>query len=48
MIGLDTSAIIDKFDCVISSIFIANGINKILTGNPKHFTRIKELEVISY
>lgn len=39
---------IEQFDCVIAASFISEGINKILTGNPKHFDRIKELSVISY
>ncbi len=39
---------IDQFDCVIASIFLTNGINKIITGNAKHFERIKGLEVIGY
>ena len=39
---------IEQFDCVIAAILIANGINKILTRNPKHFDRIKGLKVISY
>ena len=39
---------IDQFDCVIASIFLTNGINKIITGNVKHFERIKDLEVIRY
>ena len=39
---------IEQFDCVIAAILIASGINKILTGNPKHFERVKKLTVISY
>ncbi len=39
---------IEDFDCVIAGILIANGINKIVTKNKKHFDRIKELKVISY
>ncbi|MCH8003090.1 MAG: type II toxin-antitoxin system VapC family toxin [Nanoarchaeota archaeon] len=40
--------VIDQFDCVIAALFLTNGINKILTRNPKHFDRIKHLSVISY
>ena len=39
---------IEQFDCVIAALFIANGINKIITRNPKHFEKIKHLDVISY
>ena len=39
---------IEQFDCVIAASFIASGINKILTMNPKHFEKIKQLNVISY
>ncbi|MDP3916914.1 MAG: PIN domain-containing protein [Nanoarchaeota archaeon] len=39
---------IEKFDCIIAAIFMVNGINKILTRNPKHFERIKGLNVMSY
>ena len=39
---------IEQFDCVIAAMLISNGINKILTGNPKHFEKIKQLNVISY
>ena len=40
--------IIEQFDCVIAAILIANGIDKILTGNPKHFERVKGLKVVRY
>lgn len=40
--------VIEQFDCVIAATFIANGINKILTANPKHFERVKGLKVMSY
>ena len=40
--------IIEKFDCIIAAIFMVNGVDKILTRNPKHFERIKGLNVISY
>ena len=39
---------IEQFDCVIAASFISEGVEKILTGNPKHFERIKQLSVISY
>ena len=39
---------IEQFDCVIAASFITNGINKILTRNPKHFEKIKQLNVVSY
>jgi len=39
---------IEQFDCAIAASFLTNGINKILTGNPKHFEKIKQLNVISY
>ena len=39
---------IEQFDCVIAASFIAGGINKILTGNPKHFEKIKQLKAINY
>lgn len=41
-------AIIDPFDCVIAGIFLQNGVKKIITRNVKHFSRIKEIEVITY
>ncbi len=40
--------VIEKFDCIIATIFMVNGIHKILTRNPKHFERIRELNVIGY
>lgn len=40
--------VIDQFDCVIAASFLTNGINKILTRNPTHFEKIKQLTVISY
>ena len=40
--------IIEKFDCIIAAVFMANGVDKILTRNSKHFERIKGLKVISY
>ena len=39
---------IEQLDCVIAAMFIKNGISKILTGNSKHFERIRQLNVISY
>ena len=43
-----TGKMIGQSDCTIAGIFLSNGINKILTGNKKHFDRIKQLKVISY
>lgn len=40
--------IIDQNDCFIASIMIKNGCNEIITRNEKHFSRIKNLQVISY
>ena len=39
---------IEQFDCIIASVFISNGISKVLTRNSKHFEKIRELNVISY
>ncbi len=38
----------DKFDCIIAAAFLANGINKIITKNKKHFEHIGGIQVISY
>ena len=35
---------IGQFDCAIAGILLANGTNKILTRNKKHFENIKELK----
>jgi predicted nucleic acid-binding protein len=40
--------IIGKFDSIIAGILIANGVDKIITRNAKHFENIKELKVINY
>ena len=39
---------IDKFDCIIAATLVTHGIKKILTRNTKHFSWIKQLQVISY
>lgn len=39
---------IDPFDCAIAGIFLANGVDKIITRNVKHFKDIPKLKVISY
>jgi predicted nucleic acid-binding protein len=39
---------IGKWDCMIAGIFLANGVNKIITRNKKHFENIPGLKVISY
>lgn len=40
--------IIEQSDCFIASIILVNGCNKIITKNKKHFSRIKEIEIIDY
>ena len=40
--------VIEPFDCAIAGIFLSNGIRKIITRNPKHFERIKGMDVIIY
>jgi len=37
---------IDQNDCLIASIILKNGFNKILTNNKKHFERIKGLKLV--
>jgi len=37
-----------KFDCMIAGILLANGVNRIITRNKKHFENIPGLKVISY
>ena len=39
---------IEQNDCHIFSIMAANGCDKIITRNKKHFERIKGIKVISY
>ncbi|MBI4452262.1 type II toxin-antitoxin system VapC family toxin [Candidatus Woesearchaeota archaeon] len=39
---------IEQFDCVIAGIFQANGINKLISKNSKHFENIPNLNVIAY
>jgi len=39
---------IDQNDCLIAAIILKNGFNKIITRNGKHFSRIKNLEVVGY
>ena len=39
---------IEQFDCVIAASFLKSGIKKIVTRNPKHFERIRQLSVIRY
>jgi len=39
---------LDQNDCLIASIMLTNNCNKIITNNKKHFSRIKEIEIISY
>ena len=40
--------LIEQADCLISAIFLNNGIKKIITRNKKHFDRISELTAIPY
>ena len=40
--------IIEPFDCAIAGIYLANGVDKIITKNTKHFDKIKGLKVLSY
>lgn len=40
--------VIEEDDCLIASIMMANGCDKIITNNVKHFSRIKGIEVIPY
>lgn len=39
---------IDQNDCMIVAIMKANGCNKIITKNKKHFEQIEGIEVIPY
>ncbi len=39
---------IEQNDCFISSIMIKNGCERIITRNKEHFSRIKDIHVISY
>ncbi|MEK6888676.1 MAG: type II toxin-antitoxin system VapC family toxin [Nanoarchaeota archaeon] len=39
---------IGKFDCMIAGILLENGVNKLITKNVKHFSKIPNLKVISY
>lgn len=39
---------IEEFDCITAGILLANGVDKILTKNAKHFENIKGLKVIPY
>ncbi|MEK6927692.1 MAG: type II toxin-antitoxin system VapC family toxin [Nanoarchaeota archaeon] len=39
---------IGKFDSLIAGILLANGIDKIITKNAKHFENVKGLKVLSY
>ena len=39
---------IGKFDCMIAGILLENGVNKIITKNVKHFSKIPGMKVISY
>jgi predicted nucleic acid-binding protein len=39
---------IEDFDCLIAGTMKSNQVNRIITGNEKHFKKIKEVSVISY
>ena len=41
-------SVIEENDCFIASIMMANGCDKIITNNAKHFSRIEGIETISY
>ena len=40
--------LIEQNDCFIASIMLVNGCNKIITKNIDHFSRIKNIEIITY
>ncbi len=44
--GAGTAA--GRFDSMIAGILMENGVNKIVTRNVKHFSKIKGLDVITY
>ena len=39
---------IEQNDCMIASIMLSNGCNRIITKNRKHFSKIEGIEVITY
>ena len=39
---------IGQLDCAVASIFLSNGVNKIITRNKKHFENISGVKIISY
>ena len=39
---------IEESDCLIAGIALSNNIQKIITANKDHFSRISEMQVISY
>lgn len=39
---------VGRFDSMIAGILLQNGIRKIITRNVKHFSKIKEIELITY
>jgi len=39
---------IGRFDSMIAGILLANGVNKIITKNTKHFSKIRGLKVLKY
>lgn len=40
--------IIDSFDCLVAGMLLNNRVDKIITKNVKHFSKIKGLKVLSY
>ena len=39
---------INQNDCFIGAIMLKNGINTIISNNKKHFSKIKDIKVITY
>ena len=39
---------VEQNDCLIASIILKNGFNHVITRNKKHFSRFKDLKVVSY
>jgi len=39
---------IDQNDCFVAAIMFKNGCDKIITKNKKHFSKIKNLKILSY
>ena len=39
---------IGTFDCTIAGIFLTNGVQRVITKNEKHFSKVPGIKVISY